>query len=159
MATDKELRQAQNVYKIACDTLDDMGWVYNKDESILEIYTGAGGDDHTISIRICVEPEKNLVTILSEIEIGSDKDSMVPVSIAVSLINNRLVDGSFDYNILTGQMFFRITSSYKNSLISKEVFDYMVYIVCHTVDEYDGKLISLSKGEMNFDEFVEFINK
>lgn len=159
MATDKEIRQAQNVYKAACDVLDDMGWTYNKDESILEIYTGAAGDDYPISIRICVEPEKNLVTLLSEIEMGSDKDSLVPVSIAVSLINNRLVDGSFDYNILTGQMFFRITSSYKNSLLSKEVIDYMVYIACHTVDEYDGKLISLSKGEMTFDEFVEFINK
>jgi hypothetical protein len=64
MATDKEIRQAQNVYKTACDVLDDMGWVYNKDESILEIYTGAAGDDYPISIRICVEPEKNLVTLL-----------------------------------------------------------------------------------------------
>ena len=159
MATEKELRQAQNVYKIVCDTLDDMGWVYDKAEDELEIYTGAGGDDHTISIRICVEPQRELVTILSEIGVGDDQDSRVPVSIAVSLINDRLVDGSFDYNISDAKMFYRITSSYKSSLLSKDVINYMILITCRTVDDFDGNLIRLSKGEMTFDEFVEFINK
>ena len=158
MATDKEIRQAQMVYSTICDTLDDMNWTYDKDEENLDIYSGAGTDDYPIDIRINVSPSKALVTVLSEIAVDDNIDTRAAVSVGVSIINNRLVDGNFDYNMADGKMFFRITSSFKSSLLSKDVFDYMIYIACHTVDEYNDKLIPLSTGEWSFDEFLQKIH-
>ena len=81
------------------------------------------------------------------------------MALAVNMINSSIIDGSFDYNILNGNLLFRLTSSFKNSLISENAFEYIIYISCSTVDKYNDKLDSLAKGDYTIEELYKFINE
>ena len=40
-----------------------------------------------------------------------------------------------------------------DSLISKDLFEYMIIIAIHTVDKYNDKFFMLAKGQMSIEEF------
>ncbi len=48
-----------------------------------------------------------------------------------------------------------MTSSYIDSLISKDVFEYMVAVASYTVDEYNDKFFMLAKGQLPIEEFFK----
>jgi hypothetical protein len=114
MATEKDLTAAKIMYNRVKEALDNMGWTYDENESKLNITTGAGGKDLNIDIDIYVEAEKHIVTVLSMLPIDVPEDLRIDLSLAVSLINNRLVDGSFDYDRFARQI---NESGYKGSLM------------------------------------------
>ena len=75
----------------------------------------------------------------------------------MSLANYGMVDGCFDYDYLNGVIIFRLTSSYRESLIGKDMLGYMLMCSCHTIDDYNDKFLSVAKNSMTIDEIVEFI--
>ena len=81
----------------------------------------------------------------NEYEIDSD----------ISVINNNLVDGCFDYDLSDGTIIFRMTNSYLESEVSRELFEYMLFLSFTTVDEYNDKLMMLSKGLISLAQFLE----
>jgi hypothetical protein len=158
MATEKQMTYSKATYKKVCESLDNLGWTYDRDDEGLNIFTGASGVDLNISLRICIEPDKCLATVLSELPFVADMDSMVETSLVISYINNSLVDGSFDYNPVDGSIFFRNTVAFHDSNISEKVFGYMIYITCRTVDRYNGMLKKLASSEISFSEAIEMID-
>ena len=157
MATEKDITAAKIIYNGVKSTLDNMGWTYDENETELRIVTGAGGKDISINLGIYVDAEKHIVTILSKLPIDVPEDLRIDLSFAVSLINNRLVDGSFDYNAFEGGLYYRTTVAYHDCSLSNEVFDYMIYITCRTVDNYNGMLNKLSKSEISMSECIELL--
>ena len=155
MADEKKLRQAKAAFDTLCDMLDEREWKYDKDEDNFQIDTGASGEDLPMPIRINVEPDRDLITLLSHMTFDVPEDKRVEMAIAVSAINYRLVDGSFDYDVVGGTLVFRMTSSYRESLMGKEMFAYMLYVSCRTVDDYNDKLMMLAKGKLTLKALVE----
>ena len=51
-----------------------------------------------------------------------------------------------------------MTSSFKDSMLSKEVFEYMVYVSCNTIDDYNEKLFLLSENQLTLEEFLKLFN-
>ena len=47
---------------------------------------------------------------------------------------------SFDYNIRDGSITFRMTASYRESVIGEGLFNYMIDCAAATVDEFNDKL-------------------
>ena len=159
MADEKKLRQAKVTFDTLCDMLDEREWKYDKDEDNFRIESGASGEDLPMPIRIDVDPERDLITLLSHMTFDIPEDKRVEMAIAVSAINYMLVDGSFDYDVINGTLVFRMTSSYKESLVGKELFAYMLYVSCNTVDNYNDKLMLLAKGKLTLKAFVESIGE
>lgn len=157
MSEDKELKQALSVYKALCDMLDERGWHYKKDIEELSIECGAQGEDLPLEIIIQVDKERQLVTLLSQMPFAVPESRRTALAIAVSQANNGMVDGSFDYDYLSGRIIFRLTSSYRASLIGKELLAYMLMCACYTVDEYNDKFLMVAKNEMTNEEILEFI--
>ena len=83
------------------------------------------------------------------------EDKRLEGAIALNQINYTLVDGSFDYNYEDGRVIFRLTSSYRESLISKELFGYMIACLAVTVDKYNDKLLVLAKGGTTLEDFLK----
>ena len=129
MAEEKDIKQARTVYAALCAMLDERDLHYEKDEENLSITCGAQGDDLPIEM----------------------------LAVAVSQANNGLVDGCFDYDFIEGRIFFRMTSSYRDSLIGKDLFAYMLFCSFQTIDDYNDKFLMVAKNKMSFDEIVEFI--
>ena len=151
---DKKLERAQKVYGTLCSTLDSHEWHYKKDEEKLSIDCGAQGEDLPMEITIKVDAERQLIMLLSHLPFVISEDKRLDVAIAVSAVNDKLVDGSFDYNIADGHMFFRMTSSFIESEIGNELFTYMLMVSCHTIDEYNDKFLMLGKGMMSIEDFI-----
>ena len=156
MADEKQLKQAKLVYETLCQCLDSMGWTYDRNDGELTVYTGAAGRDIPIELNLRVDPIRHLVTVLSKIPVEQNNATAVDLSVTVSAINNHLVDGSFDYN-MTDVLVFRLTSSYLDSLLSEDLFQYMICIACRTVDDYNKILSLVSKGEMTFEDVIKKI--
>ena len=158
MAELKNLEQAKSVFTTLCQALDKHEWHYKKDEEKLSIECGAQGDDLPMEITVKVDAERMLVMLLSHMPFAIQEDKRLDVAVAVSAINNALVDGCFDYDIASGHMFFRMTNSFIESKISDEVISYMLFCSCQIIDEYNDKFLMLAKGMISMDQFLSTLN-
>lgn len=154
MAIEK-IANAKNTFATLCSMLDNNKWKYDKDEEKLCIDCGAQGEDLPIPINIRIDAERQLILLLSHIPFSVNEDKRMETAVAVSIVNDRLVDGNFDYDITEGNLYFRMTSSFIDSEISEEAFKYMLYCSCMTIDEYNDKFLMLSKGLLPLDSFLK----
>lgn len=157
MSEEKDLKRAQAVYATLCDMLTELDWHFQKDEEHLMIECSARGDDLPMELRVEVDAERNLIVLLSQMPFAIPEERRTALAIAVSLANNGLADGSFDYDYLSGRIIFRLTSSYIGSLIGKQLFHYMLMCSCATIDEYNDKFLMVAMSKMSNEEILEFI--
>ena len=154
---DEKMIQAKNVFDTLCKTLDANDWHYVKDEEKLKIECGASGEDLPMKLHISVDAKRSVLMLLSLIPFSVPEDKRLDVAIAVSVVNNNLVDGSFDYDVSDGSLFFRMTNSFLESSIGSELINYMVYCSCGTIDEYNDKFLMLAKGMISLEKFLEVV--
>ena len=153
--TEEKLQRAQKTFETLCQNLDEHEWHYEKDEEKLEIECGARGDDLPMDIRIIVDADRQLIILLSIMPFVTPETKRLDTAIATSIVNNKLVDGSFDYDVTSGHMIFRMTSSFIDIEIDGEVFTYMLMVSCRTIDEYNDKFFMLGKGILPINKFIE----
>lgn len=158
MADEKNLIQAQETFKTLCQTLDGHEWKYAKDEEKLSIECGAQGEDLPMDIAIVVDSERCLVRLMSHIPVVVPEDKRLDAAIAISVVNNMLVDGSFDFDISSGLIFFRMTNSFLESKLGNDVFTYMLFASCQTIDAYNDKFLMLVKGMISIEQFLNSEN-
>ena len=157
MAEEKELKQAKEVYKTLCTRLDEHNWRYEKDEENLKIHCGAQGDDLPMEIYIEVDKKRQLVSLLSPMPFTVPENRRSGIAVAVSMANYGMVDGSFDFDYLTGRLLFRMTTSYRESIIGKELFTYMLMCSCITIDRYNDKFLVVAKQDMTVEQILELV--
>lgn len=157
--TTNEERCAKNTYKALCTYLDQKEWHYTKDDEKLEIATGARGDDLPIHINITVDKERQLAVLLSTLGFALPEEKRTEGAVIIAAINNRIINGCFDYQLSTGRILFRLVQPFHGSVIAPEVFEYVILCSCGTVDQYNDKLFAYAQGEMDFRAIMEFINK
>ena len=157
MSEEKNLKPAKTVYKSLCDMLDERKWHYERHDEDLTITCGVQGEDLPIELIIRVDAQRDLVSLLSPMSFAVPENRRAALAVAVSQANNGMIDGNFDYNYLNGKIAFRQTSSYRNSLISKELLWYMIACACNTIDNYNDKFLMVAKNNMTNEEILEFI--
>lgn len=155
MSDEKKLKNAQNVFQTLCAMLDEKELKYEKHEDDLVVTFIMRGYDIPMQIVINIDFERELIRLLSPIPVTFEGDKRIEGAIATCQVNYRLADGSFDYDYKQGKILFRMTSSYVESLISKDLFEYMVSVACYTVDEYNDKFFMLAKGQIEIGEFFK----
>lgn len=154
-ATQAEMMKAKEVYETLCASLDDREWHYEKHEEDMVVTCGVSGDDIPMRLIIRVMPERQLVQLLSPLPFDIPEDKRVDVALALTMVNDRLANGSFDFNIENGRVVFRLTNAFMDSTLGKEVFDYIVGVSVTTVDEYNDKVMMLCKGMVELSAFAE----
>lgn len=152
--SDPKLTQAKKIYFDFCRVLDEEGWKYTKKEEELRIETGAQGDDLPMDLYLSVDAENQLLMLLSPIPVKAPEDKRLDVAAAISTVNNQLVDGCFDHNILDGKIYFRMAYSYIDMTFGTEFYKYMLYCSCQTIDEYNDKFWMLAKGMLTLEQFL-----
>ena len=157
MADEKNVKSAYEVYQTLCTMLDDLNLKYSRDDESFAIQVGIQGEDFPVRMHIRVNPGKSLISVLSQLPFSVPEDKRIEMSVAVSMANYLLVDGSFDYNIGEGDILFRLTSSYLESLIGKELLQYMLMVSYKTIDNFNDKFFMLMKEKMTLDEFAQAI--
>lgn len=158
MADLKNLEQAKVVYNTICRTLENNDWHYTGDDEKLKIECGARGEDLPMELSIYVDAERRLIMLISHLPFAIQEDKRLDVAIGVTAINNVLVNGCFDYDVATGNMIFRMTNSFIDSVIGEDTIKYMLFCSCQTIDEYNDKLLMLAKGMLSIEQLLKVLN-
>ena len=158
MADEKNIKQARVAFQTLCEMLDEKNWHYEMDAENFRINCMAQGDDLPMNIRIEVDPERLLVILLSQMPFVIPEDKRAALAVAISAANYGLIDGSFDYDYLDGTILFRLTSSFMESLVGKNMFEYMLMCSCITIDRYNDKFLVVAKKDMSNEEILNFIS-
>lgn len=153
MSDAKKLKNAKNVYNTLCEMLDDIKFHYEKHEEDLVVTFTVTGDDLPMRFVLNVDAERELIRLISPIPVVFEGEKRLDGAIATCQVNYRLADGSFDYDYKAGKILFRMTSSFMDSLISKDLFEYMVAVSSHTIDEFNDKFLMLAKGALSVKDF------
>ena len=149
------MKKAVEVYDTLCSMLDNIGWKYDKVEEKLMIKSGVKGEDLPIDFLVIVKPRNQVVQFISSMPFNMPEDKRVEGALAVCTANYGLVDGSFDYDLSDGQIVFRLTSSYRDSLLSEALFEYMIMVSASTIDKYNDRFFMLAKGMITLEQFME----
>lgn len=153
--TEEKTAKAKETFATLCSMLDNKGWHYNKEEEDLLIRSGVKGDDLPIEFIMRVDPTSEIVSFLSLLPFKTDESKRIDMALAVCVANYGLKDGSFDYKVDDGSILFRLTSSYRGSSLSEELFEYMLMVSATTVDKYNDKFFMISKDAMSIQQFIE----
>ena len=152
MADERKIKAAKATYDVLCKKLDDMN---DKIEENYVIKSGVRGDDLPIEFIIAVEPDTQIVRLLSKLSFDIAEEKRIDAAIAVCAANNGLVAGNFDYDILKGEIIFRMTNDFRESLLSGEVFEFMIIVGTEIIDRYNDRFFMLSKGMLKVEEFIQ----
>lgn len=155
MAEAVDMKKAKSVFETLTKMLDSRDLHYEKHEDDLLIKSGVKGDDLPIEFIVAIRAEKQVVQFMSRLPFSIPEDKRIDGAIAVCVANYGLCDGSFDYDLSEGDITFRLTSSYRESVLGEDLFEYMIMVAAGTVDRYNDKFFMIAKGMMTVQQFIE----
>lgn len=159
MADAMRLAAAQKVYATACAALDERGWKYDRDDEKLIIRTGVRTEDLPVHHIFIVDAERQVLRLASPIPLEMAEDKRTEGAIITTVATMGLRDGSFDYDLQTGRIVFRVTASFRGSEIGKGLIQYFIDCTNAVVDHYNDRFEAVNSGKMSVQEFIELENR
>lgn len=154
---DKEQR-AIEVYEQLCGMLDKMNFHYTKEGKDKDgdylIHFAFSGDDLPMQFVMFMDVNRQLIRLMSKLPFAFSEGKRVDGAVVVSRANYKMVDGNFDYNFATGEIIFKITTSFLDSVIGEDLLLYMIRLGVSMVDEFNDKFYAIDRGEMTVEEFL-----
>lgn len=154
MAEVNEQALAKTVYDDLCAALERRGWKFQKHDDDLVVTFGVAGDDIPMDFVLAVDAQRQLLRVFSKLPFTVPEDKRMDLAIATCVASNGLADGSFDYDIATGSIVFRLTASFRESKIGDGLFEYLIGCSSVTVDAYNDKFFALCKGLISINDFI-----
>lgn len=148
------LTHAREVFATLCRAIENGGWHYDKMEQELAVYFRVQGEDVPMQFVVRVDPERQLVRLMSPLPFKMSEARRMEGAIAACVASYGLPDGSFDYDLADGEIAFRMTASYRESQIGEGLFHYMLACSCVTVDKFNEKFLAIDSGSLSLADFI-----
>ena len=153
----------KRVYNDIIESLNELKITnYVNDEEEHEIVFFLDNNDIPVKIKIGLEIKHELIIIISNLPFKmpvNSLDKVIDSTIATNQINLALNCGHFNLDVSTGLCCFTLATSYKNSIISKNLIKYLINYVYDVIDEYNDKLYKFATGKCTIQGFLMNINK
>jgi len=143
---DYKTTQDSDVFETVCEILKEYGWPFIFNGQKTQIDCMAAGGDFDFMMRFLLHTERKLFRIKAYLPFKIKEDKRVDAALAFAKLNHIAEGGSFDFNFVSGDAFFRLFSTYDDSCISKKVFKKMIGYAYRGVDEYAGSILGVSEG-------------
>ena len=154
MIDEKKMELAKQVYKTLCDAIERREWKFGKDEEKLLVHFSVSGDDIPMQFILVVDAERQLVRLMSPMPYKMSEGKRMEGAIATCAASYGMADGSFDYDLSDGEIVFRMTASFRESLIGEGLLQYMISCSCAMVDKYNDQFLAIDKGLMSITDFI-----
>lgn len=154
MVDKKKMELAKQVYQTLCDAIERREWNFGKDEEKLLVHFGVNGDDIPMQFILIVDAERQLIRVMSPLPFKMSESKRMEGAIATCAASFGMADGSFDYDLSDGTIVFRMTASFRESLIGEGLFQYLISCSCAMVDKYNDQFLALDKGIMSITDFI-----
>ena len=157
-----ELEQAKilNTKKnadILISMLDHAGLKYTvkeRTDSRTRIRINFSGNDLPITLYMILRADREIVSVYSAMPFTVPEGKRYEAAIAAAAANHGLIDGSFDLNTETGEIRFRLTSCFIGTLLTEELFSYLMYVSAETIDRYNDRFADLADGRCTLEDFI-----
>ncbi|MBR2175937.1 MAG: YbjN domain-containing protein [Clostridia bacterium] len=151
---------ARRVYDRMVELLPDSGIKnFTKNEEKLNVRFTVNGDDIPMDFIMRVIPNSQLISLLSFMPFDFKSDRMMEGAIAVTAINDNILNGSFCLDMSDGTTYFNVYNSYIGTELSVELLRYLIGISVNTVDDYNDRLLALNKSIISIEDFLKWINE
>jgi len=154
MVDEKKMELAKQVYQTLCEAIERREWNFGKDEEKLLVHFGVNGDDIPMQFILIVDAERQLIRVMSPLPFKMSEAKRMEGAIATCAASFGMADGSFDYDLSDGTIVFRMTASFRESLIGEGLFQYLISCSCAMVDKYNDQFLALDKGIMSITDFI-----
>lgn len=154
MVDEKKMELAKRVYQTLCNAIERREWNFGKDEEKLLVHFGVNGDDIPMQFILIVDAERQLIRVMSPLPFKMSESKRMEGAIATCAASFGMADGSFDYDLSDGTIVFRMTASFRESLIGEGLFQYLISCSCAMVDQYNDQFLALDKGIMSITDFI-----
>lgn len=154
MVDEKKMELAKQVYQTLCEAIERREWNFGKDEEKLLVHFGVSGDDFPMKFILIVDAERQLIRLMSPMPFKMSESKRMEGAIATCAASFGMADGSFDYDLSDGTIVFRMTASFRESIIGEGLFQYMISCSCAMVDKYNDQFFALDKGIMSITDFI-----
>ena len=104
---------------------------------------------------LVIDVERQLIRLMSPLPFKMSESKRMEGAIATCVATFGMADGSFDYDLEDGSIIFRMTASFRESVIGEGLFQYMISCSCATVDKYNDKFLAIDKGVLSITDFIE----
>ena len=158
MTEEQKLQNARQIYQTMCSALDSYHWNYEKNEEKLTITCSARGDDLPVELTAVVDAGRQLTMVLSQLPVTVPEDKRIDTALAVCVANDMMVHVSFDLDMSSGRIYFRMSNSFIDSQPGEELFFYLILCTCKMVDEYNDRFLMLAKDMIDLKKFIELAN-
>lgn len=149
----------EQVYQTAIKAFDELKWHYNRDDENQVITCNVKGDDLTIKIFFRVMTNQNTMYVLSEMPFSIKEDKRMEMCVATTIANNTMLNGSFELNIETGYLGFKVLCPFDGMTPTTEVCKHLIGLTCNMTDIYNDKFLAVANGGMTLNQFKEFADK
>lgn len=112
------------------------------------------GEDLPMTLHIILRTDRQIVSVLSVMPFRIDEARRNDAAIAVTAANHGLIDGSFDLNMQTGEIRFRLTSCFIGTVLSEALYAYLMYVSAETIDRYNDRFRDLNEGKLDLEGFL-----
>lgn len=155
--TEEQLQAGSRAFETVCSAIEELGLKCDIDEDEMRIHLEVAGEDMPINIMFFVHPDREIVRMISPMPYIVPKERRLDMAVALTFVNTRLINGSYDLDMKTGNLRFRLVESYAGSELGTEAIKYLIIITNMTEDDYNDKLIMLNKNIINLKKFVSLI--
>ncbi|MCM1439109.1 MAG: YbjN domain-containing protein [Roseburia sp.] len=156
MSEKTSVKFAKKNFKTLCKTLDQNKWKYEKDKKNFKINIDPDFNDVDFNVRISFNTGLEIISVYIPVS-TAPRDRREIAAIAVSVANYDFIAGSFDYNCMSGNIIFRMTSTYADSLLSAKVFEYLLNQSCKIVKNYRSKIREACEKNLSEDGVIKLI--
>lgn len=154
MAEENNMVLAARVYETLCTALDNRDWTYEKEEERLIVRFSVTGEDIPMRMIVLVDADRQLIRLFSFMPFKMPEDKRIEGAIATCVASYALSDGGFGYDIASGEIVFKITASFRESMIGDGLFQHMISCACSVVDAYNDKFLAIGKGLLSINDFI-----
>ncbi|MBR5405643.1 MAG: YbjN domain-containing protein [Oscillospiraceae bacterium] len=113
------------------------------------------GNDLPMTLHLILRADRQIVSVLSAMPFKMSAERMHDAAVAVIAANHGLIDGSFDLNMQTGEIYFRLTTAFMQTTLSEELFSYLMFVSAETIDRFNDRFMDLNAGKLDLAGFLE----
>lgn len=154
MAETDNIELAKKVYDKLCSAIEQREWHFDRDDEKMIVNFEVGGQDIPMRFFIFVDSKRQLVSLISPLPFKMSEGKRVEGAIATCAASYGMCDGSFDYDLKSGAISFRMTASFRSSTVGEGLFQYMISCSCAMVDMYNDKFLAIDKGFLSLENFL-----
>lgn len=136
----------KDTFNALLQAVKDNGWSCIHNENNLTVQYGLTVGDLQLDFYIMLDAQRQLAILVCKLPFTFVKGRRVDGAVATSAINYELIDGNFAYDFPNGLCHFKLTTSYRESVISPKAFAFMLNYSVWVLDKYYKRLYRIALG-------------